>query len=184
MNNKIIEITNKLNTLIEANKYSIPLLDNFEITNKDIKSNIIFQAKNKNTTEIFSYDGILKENEDLNKRITSIVNNTNTFLQNNNCTSYQVYYKDYEANNINFKLLLQDIKTYKNNTQVIIKSINAYFISKNKEVYLITLSSGPYISKEEAELKNIKNIYDDLVYSSLIDGMHLILNNIKYNENM
>ena len=31
MKNKIIEITNKLNTIIDASNYSVPLLDNFEI---------------------------------------------------------------------------------------------------------------------------------------------------------
>lgn len=184
MNNKIIDITNKLNTIIDVNNYNIPLLDNFEIVKNDIKSNIIFLAKYNNNTEIFSYDGILKENENLNKRITSIINNTNIFLKNNNYSSYQVYYKDYNINNFNFKLVLQDMYAYKDNKLVIIKNFNAYFVSKNKEVYLISLSSGPYISKESEQLRNIKNIYDDIVYTSLEKGMYLILNNIKYNENM
>ena len=72
---------------------------------------------------------------------------------------------------------------YKNNELVAIKSINAYFVSKNKEVYLITLSSGPYSLKESEQLNNLKNINDDIVYSSLEKGMYLILNNIKYKEN-
>ena len=37
MKEKVIEITNKLNTLIDASNYSVPLLDNFEIIKKDIK---------------------------------------------------------------------------------------------------------------------------------------------------
>ena len=184
MKDKVIETTNKLNTLIDVNDYSVPLLDNFEIIKKDIKSNVIFLAKYNNSTEIFLSDGILKENEDLNKRISSIVNNTNDYLKNNNYGSYQAYYKDYNINNFNFKLVLQDMYAYKNNELVAIKSINAYFVSKNKEVYLITLSSGPYSIKESEQLNKIKNINDDIVYSSLEKGMYLILNNIKYNENV
>lgn len=184
MKEKVIEITNKLNTLIDASNYSVPLLDNFEIIKKDIKSNVIFLAKYNNSTEMFLSDGTLKENEDLNKRIVSVINNTNNYLKNNNCGSYQVYYKDYNVNNFNFKLVLQDMYAYKNNELVAIKSINAYFVSKNKEVYLITLSSGPYSIKESEQLNKIKNINDDIVYSSLEKGMYLILNNIKYKENV
>lgn len=184
MKEKVIEITNKLNTIIDASNYSVPLLDNFEIIKKDIKSNVIFLAKYNNSTEMFLSDGILKENEDLNKRISSIVNNTNDYLRNNNYESYQAYYKDYNINNFNFKLVLQDMYAYKNNELVAIKSINAYFVSKNKEVYLITLSSGPYSIKESEQLNKIKNINDDIVYSSLEKGMYLILNNIKYKENV
>ena len=165
MKEKVIEITNKLNTLIDANNYSVPLLDNFEIIKKDIKSNVIFLAKYNNSTEMFLSDGTLKENEDLNKRIVSVINNTNNYLKNNNCGSYQVYYKDYNITNFNFKLVLQDMYAYKNNELVAIKSINAYFVSKNKEVYLITLSSGPYSIKESEQLNKIKNINDDIVYS-------------------
>lgn len=184
MKEKVIEITNKLNTLIDASNYSVPLLDNFEIIKKDIKSNVIFLAKYNNSTEMFLSDGTLKENEDLNKRIVSVINNTNNYLKNNNCESYQVYYRDYNINNFNFKLVLQDMYAYKNNELVAIKSINAYFVSKNKEVYLITLSSGPYSLKESEQLNKIKNINDDIVYSSLEKGMYLILNNIKYKENV
>lgn len=184
MKEKVIEITNKLNTLIDASNYSVPLLDNFEIIKKDIKSNVIFLAKYNNSTEMFLSDGTLKENEDLNKRIVSVINNTNNYLKNNNCGSYQVYYRDYNINNFNFKLVLQDMYAYKNNELVAIKSINAYFVSKNKEVYLITLSSGPYSIKESEQLNKIKNINDDIVYSSLEKGMYLILNNIKYKENV
>ena len=172
MKEKVIEITNKLNTLIDASNYSVPLLDNFEIIKKDIKSNVIFLAKYNNSTEMFLSDGTLKENEDLKKRIVSVINKTNE--------SYQVYYRDYNINNFNFKLVLQDMYAYKNNELVAIKSINAYFVSKNKEVYLITLSSGPYSLKESEQLNKIKNINDDIVYSSLEKGMYLILNNIKY----
>ena len=167
MKEKVIEITNKLNTLIDASNYSVPLLDNFEIIKKDIKSNVIFLAKYNNSTEMFLSDGTLKENEDLNKRIVSVINNTNNYLKNNNCESYQVYYRDYNINNFNFKLVLQDMYAYKNN-----------------EVYLITLSSGPYSLKESEQLNKIKNINDDIVYSSLEKGMYLILNNIKYKENV
>ena len=184
MKEKVIEITNKLNTLIDASNYSVPLLDNFEIIKKDIKSNVIFLAKYNNSTEMFLSDGTLKENEDLNKRIVSVINNTNNYLKNNNCESYQVYYRDYNINNFNFKLVLQDMYAYKNNELVAIKSINAYFVSKNKEVYLITLSSGPYSLKESEQLNKIKNINDDIVYSSLEKGMYLISNNIKYKENV
>ena len=184
MKEKVIEITNKLNTLIDASNYSVPLLDNFEIIKKDIKSNVIFLAKYNNSTEMFLSDGTLKENEDLNKRIVSVINNTNNYLKNNNCESYQVYYRDYNINNFNFKLVLQDMYAYKNNELVAIKSINAYFVSKNKEVYLITLSSGPYSLKESEQLNKIKNINDDIVYSSLEKGMYLILDNIKYKENV
>ncbi len=184
MKEKVIEITNKLNTLIDANNYSVPLLDNFEIIKKDIKSNVFFLAKYNNNTEMFLSDGLLKEEEDLNKRIVSVINNTNNYLKNNNCGSYQVYYKDYNITNFNFKLVLQDMYAYKNNELVAIKSINAYFVSKNKEVYLITLSSGPYSIKESEQLNNLKNINDDIVYSSLEKGMYLILNNIKYKENV
>ncbi len=184
MKEKVIEITNKLNTLIDANNYSVPLLDNFEIIKKDIKSNVFFLAKYNNNTEMFLSDGLLKEEEDLNKRIVSVINNTNNYLKNNNCGSYQVYYKDYNITNFNFKLVLQDMYAYKNNELVAIKSINAYFVSKNKEVYLITLSSGPYSIKESEQLNKIKNINDDIVYSSLEKGMYLILNNIKYKENV
>ena len=152
MKEKVIEITNKLNTLIDASNYSVPLLDNFEIIKKDIKSNVIFLAQYNNSTEMFLSDGTLKENEDLNKRIVSVINNTNNYLKNNNCESYQVYYRDYNINNFNFKLVLQDMYAYKNNELVAIKSINAYFVSKNKEVYLITLSSGPYSLKESEQL--------------------------------
>ena len=184
MKDKVIETTNKLNTLIDVNDYSVPLLDNFEIIKKDIKSNVIFLAKYNNSTEMFLSDGTLKENEDLNKRIVSVINNTNNYLKNNNCGSYQVYYKDYNITNFNFKLVLQDMYAYKNNELVAIKSINAYFVSKNKEVYLITLSSGPYSIKESEQLNKIKNINDDIVYSSLEKGMYLILNNIKYKKNV
>ena len=184
MKEKVIEITNKLNTLIDASNYSVPLLDNFEIIKKDIKSNVIFLAKYNNSTEMFLSDGTLKENEDLNKRIVSVINNTNNYLKNNNCGSYQVYYKDYNITNFNFKLVLQDMYAYENNELVAIKNINAYFVSKNKEVYLITLSSGPYSLKESEQLNNLKNINDDIVYSSLEKGMYLILNNIKYKENV
>lgn len=38
MKEKVIEITNKLNTLIDANNYSVPILDNFEIKKRDLKS--------------------------------------------------------------------------------------------------------------------------------------------------
>ena len=184
MKEKVIEITNKLNTLIDASNYSVPLLDNFEIIKKDIKSNVIFLAKYNNSTEMFLSDGTLKENEDLNKRIVSVINNTNNYLKNNNCGSYQVYYKDYNITNFNFKLVLQDMYAYENNELVAIKNINAYFVSKNKEVYLITLSSGPYSLKESEQLNNLKNINDDIVYSSLEKGMYLILNNVKYKENV
>ena len=184
MKEKVIEITNKLNTLIDASNYSVPLLDNFEIIKKDIKSNVIFLAKYNNSTEMFLSDGTLKENEDLNKRIVSVINNTNNYLKNNNCGSYQVYYKDYNITNFNFKLVLQDMYAYENNELVAIKNINAYFVSKNKEVYLITLSSGPYSLKESEQLNNLKNISDDIVYSSLEKGRYLSLNNIKYKENV
>ena len=184
MKEKVIEITNKLNTLIDANNYSVPILDNFEIKKRDLKSNVFFLAKYNNNTEMFLSDGLLKEEEDLNKRIVSVINNTNNYLKNNNCGSYQVYYKDYNITNFNFKLVLQDMYAYKNNELVAIKSINAYFVSKNKEVYLITLSSGPYSIKESEQLNKIKNINDDIVYSSLEKGMYLILNNIKYKENV
>ena len=102
MKEKVIEITNKLNTLIDANNYSIPLLDNFEIIKRDLKSKVFFLAKYNNNTEMFLSDGLLKEEEDLNKRISSIVNNTNDYLKNNNYGAYQAYYKDYNVNNFNF----------------------------------------------------------------------------------
>ena len=184
MKEKVIEITNKLNTLIDASNYSVPLLDNFEIIKRDLKSKVFFLAKYNNNTEMFLSDGTLKENEDLNKRIVSVINNTNNYLKNNNCGSYQVYYKDYNITNFNFKLVLQDMYAYKNNELVAIKNINAYFVSENREVYLITLSSGPYSIKESEQLNKIKNINDDIVYSSLEKGMYLILNNIKYKKNV
>lgn len=184
MKNKIIEITNKLNTIIDASNYSVPLLDNFEIIKRDIKANIIFLAKNKNTTEAFLCDGLLKEGEDLNKRINSIVNETDYYLKNNNYETYQVYYKDYNVNDINFKLVLQDMHFNRGSDIIVLRNIEAYFVSKNKEVYLISLASGPYTIKESKLLKNIKNINDDIVYTSLEKGLYLILNNMKCQENV
>ena len=61
MKEKVIEITNKLNTLIDVNNYSVPILDNFEIIKRDLKSNVFFLAKYNNSTEIFLSDGFLKE---------------------------------------------------------------------------------------------------------------------------
>lgn len=184
MKDKIVEITNKLNIIINTNNYNIPLLDNFEIIKQDIKSNIIFSAKYNTTTESFLCDGLLQENENFIDRINSIVKKTSDYLTKNKCTSYHVYYKDYNVNGFNFKIILQDIYINRNNQILTVKNINTYFVDKNKYVYLLSLASGPYLFNDSKQLKNIKSIKEDVVYSSLEKGMYLILDNIKYNENV
>ena len=111
MKDKIIEITNKLNVIVNTNNYNVPLLDNFEIIKRDIKSNIIFSAKYNNTIESFLCDGLLQENENFIDRINSIVKKTTEYLTKNKSTSYHVYYKDYNVNGFNFKIILQDLRS-------------------------------------------------------------------------
>lgn len=184
MQEKLLYLTNKLNIIINTNKYSIPLLDNFEVIRKDIKSNIVFVAKNNNTVYSFLSDGILNKNELLEDRINKIVNNSNVYTNNNNGSSYQIYYKDYNINDFNFKIYLQDIYINRKNDILTLRSINAYFVDENKYVYLISLTSGPYLLSDNNKLKNIKDISNDKVFSSLEKGMMIILNGVRYNKNM
>lgn len=182
MQDKLVYLTNKLNIMINTDKYTIPLLDNFEIIKQDIKSNIVFTAKNNNTVYSFLCDGLLNNDELFEERIDKIVNNTNVYVNNNNGSFYQTYYKDYNVNGFNFKIYLQDLYFSKNNDIVTLRSINTYFVDKNKYVYLVSLTSGPYLFNNNQLLNNIKDISNDLVFSSLEKGMNLILNGIKYNE--
>ena len=98
-------------------------------------------------------------------KIIEITNKLNVIVNTNNYNVPLLYYKDYNVNGLNFKIILQDLYINRNNQILTIKNINAYFVDKNKYVYLISLASGPYLFNESKQLKNIKNIKEDIVYS-------------------
>ena len=72
-----IKVAKKMNTLIDFNLLSVPVLDDFILVQKNLtdpNNNIIFVAVKNNTLEQFLGDGMLEPNESFDDRIEKVIN--------------------------------------------------------------------------------------------------------------
>ena len=179
----ILNITKKANTIINIYNLSIPVLDGFEVK-KDIKINSkhVFVAQKGNVLEQFLTDGQLIDDETLDERVEKILNDVRREVRHNplyaNNGRYLDLYKKYEKGDFKYKIYLQDILIDKDH---FVRQINAYFIEpKSKEVCQLSLSAGQYLRSEYKILREIDDYSKDVIITSLEKALMLILDNIGY----
>ena len=88
-----------------AKQLSIPILNGFKLENNLDEQTILFAQGNGYIEQLVS-DGHI-ENDDFEKRIDLVINNTKNFMKANNCESVEnsfKFYKDYTNGIFNFYL--------------------------------------------------------------------------------
>ena len=188
---KAISLAKNMNTLINFNRLSIPLLDDFILVQKNLtdpNNNVIFVAVKNNTLEQFLGDGALKENESFNERLEQVINQMkeevkgNELYEGNN--DFLIYYKNYENDFFDFRIFAQDILTGTKDNLNFIRQLSAFFLEpQTNEFYQITMAAGQYVKSNKFKLlKDIKNIEKDELIIGLEKNLKLIMDNITYRD--
>ena len=182
IDNKLMEVVTKLNSLENINNMFIPIPDGFEIIqNTKIGSNVIFIAKKNNTMEQFLTDGALNTSETIEEHIKKVIDEIKKECENN-----PIYigkpdiikpYRNYANELFEFKIYAQDILVNENS---FIRQLNAYFLeTESREFCQLSVSAGQYkISEENKLLTEIQDLTNDNIILGLDDILIQILKRI------
>jgi len=186
-----IKVAKKMNTLINFNLLSIPVLDDFILVQKNLtdpNNNIIFVAVKNNTLEQFLGDGMLEPNESFEDRVEKVINqmkeeSKRSPLYDGN-DEFLVYYKNYDNENFDFKIYVQDILTGSKDNLKFIRQLSAFFVEpQGNEFYQISMSAGQYAKSNKFKLlKDIKDYEQDEINKGLEKALTLIMDNITYRD--
>ena len=158
--------------ITKKNLLLVPILNNYEVIKNDNNDAIIFTAKAKdNSIQQFLCDGVIKEDETLDKRIEKVIKETEEKMKKNGFLNPQMdFLSTFNTKLFKFRLYLQDmIKGDK-----IIRQVNAYFVEPNNNYFYEICLSAPPMSLKVA---------NEAVMKNLITMLTIILQNIKYNDN-
>lgn len=122
------------------------------------------------------------ENDDFEKRIDLVINNTKNFMKSNNCENVEnsfKFYKDYTNGIFNFKIYVYDLIIQGK----VLRQFISYFVEpKLQDFYQLTVNVEPFdfltnqIKIDQIDLNN------DSTAKSLDILNTLLLNNLKYKE--
>ncbi|MBQ4031440.1 MAG: hypothetical protein II625_06765 [Bacilli bacterium] len=186
-----IKVAKKMNTLIDFNLLSVPVLDDFILVQKNLtdpNNNIIFVAVKNNTLEQFLGDGMLEPNESFDDRIEKVINQMkeeskrSPLYEGND--EFLVYYKNYDNENFDFKIYVQDILTGTKDNLKFIRQMSAFFVEpKGNEFYQICMGAGAYAKSNKFKLlKDIKEYEKDEINIGLERNLKLIMDNLTYRD--
>lgn len=163
-----------------AKQLSIPILNGFKLENNLDKQTILFAQGNGYIEQLVS-DGHI-ENNDFEKRIDLVINNTKNFMKANNCENVEnsfKFYKDYTNGIFNFKIYICDLIIQGK----VLRQFISYFVEpKLQDFYQLTVSVGPFdFPTNQIKIDQI-DLNNDPTTKSLDILNTLLLNNLKYKE--
>ena len=189
LDEKILKLVNKLNTIENVNNLDIPILDGFKVLKNEITSdsNIIFVAGKDNTIEQFLTEGTVDETVKVEDKIKEITKYLDNQVKNNPLYKNRKYitkYKQFNNGTFDFEIYVQDIITGTSTNTSFIRQLNAFFIEpQGREFCQVSLSAGRYRVSEKYKLINdIKKLNDDVIIKELDKALLIILNNLKYKK--
>ena len=186
---KAIELAKNMNTLINYQSLAIPVLDDFIVVQRNLTDpnhKIIFVAIKNNTIEQFIGDGMLEAKESVDDRIEKVVKEIKEEVKDNKLydgnEEYLCYYKNYDNDNFDFKIFVQDILSGTKEDIKFARQLSAFFVEPNgNEFYQISVAAGSYaVNKGYKLLKDIKNYEEDEIIKGLETNLKLIMDNIIY----
>ena len=186
---KAINIAKNMNTLINYRSLAIPVLDNFIVVQRNLTDpnhKVIFVAVKNNTIEQFIGDGILGEKESVDDRIEEVLKEIGEEIKDNELykgnNEYICYYKNYDNDNFDFKIYLQDILSGTKEDLKFARQISAFFVEPNgNEFYQVSVAAGSYATNKGYKLlKDIENYEEDEIVKGLEQNLKLIMDNIIY----
>ena len=186
---RAINLAKNMNTLINYQSLAIPVLNDFIVVQRNLTDpnhKVIFVAIKNNTIEQFLGDGVLGEKESVDDRIEKIINEIKEEVKDNELykenDEYLCYYKDYDNDNFDFKIYIQDILSGTPEDIKFARQLSAYFVEpKGNEFYQISMAAGSYSTKEGYKLlKDIENYDQDKIIDGLEQDLKLIMDNIIY----
>ena len=122
------------------------------------------------------------ENDDFEKRIDLVINNTKNFMKSNNCENVEnsfKFYKEYTNGIFNFKIYVCDLIIQGK----VLRQFISYFVEpKLQDFYQLTVSVGPFdFPTNQIKIDQI-DLNNDSTTKSLDILNTLLLNNLKYKE--
>ena len=96
--------------------------------------------------------------------------------------SLSTKYKNYDNDNFDFKIFVQDILSGTEEDIKFARQLSAFFVEPNgNEFYQISVAAGSYaVNKGYKLLKDIKNYEEDEIIKGLETNLKLIMDNIIY----
>jgi len=186
---RAINLAKNMNTLINYQSLAIPVLDDFILVQRNLTDpnhKVIFVAVKNNTMEQFIGDGILGEKESVDDRIEKIIGEIKEEIKDNELykgnKEYLCYYKNYDNDNFDFKIYIQDILSGTPEDIKFARQLSAYFVEpKGNEFYQVSVAAGSYSTKEGYKLlRDIGNYEQDEIIKGLEQNLRLIMDNIIY----
>ena len=186
---KAIEIAKNMNTMINYQSLAIPVLDDFIVVQRNLTDpnhKIIFVAVKNNTLEQFLGDGVLGEKESFDDRIEKVVNEIKEEVKTNKLydgnKEFLCYYKNYDNDNFDFKIYIQDILSGNEEDIRFARQLSAFFVEPNgNEFYQISIAAGSYsVNKGYKLLKDINKYEEDEIVKGLEANLKIIMDNIIY----
>ena len=186
-----IRLAKKMNTLINFNLLSVPVLDDFVLVQKNLtdrNNSVIFVAIKNNTIEQFLGDGALEPKESFDSRIEKVINQMKEQVKDNPLyegnDEYLVYYKNYDNDYFDFRIYVQDVLTGTKDSLRFVRQMSAFFVEpQGNEFYQISMAAGQYVKSNKFKLlKDIKDYEKDDINKGLEKALKVIMDNIKYRD--
>lgn len=187
---KALQLAKKMNSISNAERLSIPVLDGFDIVREEQPyTNVVFLAQKDNMIEQFIVDGALENEETITQRIEKVVEAVRNRTEKNPLYEKENYiynYKTYKNDLFEFNIYVQDIIIGTRKEKQFIRQLNAYFIEKDeKEFCQVSVAIGPYIPSDINPLiKDIKDFSKNSIITNLDAALKVILDNITYKEEL
>ena len=185
---KALNLAKKLNSISNAERLSIPVLDGFDITREEQPySNVVFLAQKDNMIEQFIVDGSLEDEETITQRIEKVVEAIRDKTDKNPLYEKENYiynYRTYKNDLFDFYIYVQDIIIGTKKNKQFIRQLNAYFIEpEEKEFCQVSVASGPYIPSDDNPLiSEIKELSSNRIINNIDSALNIILDNISYRD--
>ncbi len=176
---KALEFARKLNEKYTDN-LNIPILGGFKVINNP--GTMFTAVSDEGYVEQFIVDSKLVDGEDFESHLAKVIESTTIAMQNAGLDKPSLkLHKEYEANNLKFKVYIQDNKILAGNKERFIRQFNIYFVEPNSGAFhLLSLATPPF------DLPTDKIIVDkiDLVNDKITNGLDTactdIMNHITY----
>lgn len=182
MTDMLTNAAKEMNYKLHANQFYMPLLTNFKKEEVD-NPQIVFSATDGAFLEQLVSDGQMSLNETFEQRIDLVIKNTMEFMKKYSSSdeSKMFYYKDYSNGLFNFKIYVLDGIIESNNTKMVIRQFNAYFIEPNfNDFYQLTISSPPVPIFTEILKLGVVDLKNDEITVLLDALLTTVMNNLKY----
>ena len=186
-----IKIAKNMNTLINFNLLSVPVLNDFILVQKNLtdpNNKIIFVAMKNNTLEQFLGDGVLAQNESFEDHLDKVINQMKEESKKSNLyegnDEFLVYYKNYDNENFDYRIYVQDILTGSQDKLKFVRQMSAFFVEPTgNEFYQVSVAAGQYVKSNKFKLlKDIKNYEQDEIIRGLEKNLKQIMDNITYRD--